>query len=297
MSELEIKYIPISDIYSDDNFNCRGVIATIDVSELARDIRKHGLQMPITVQPGADVDGGLPDGKTHRIVAGHRRFKANSVLEAGWEKGDPNPNGIPVSENPYSTITCIVKTGLDEIRARVLNLGENLQREDLNIMQEAKAISHLHELGLPRDHVAEELGKSSGWVQTRYYALEMPEDIQQEIAAGTINQLQIKKLYSLRANVDDQYEAVRLIKQAKAKGQKPPHIGKSKPKPTDVKRERKRPEITKMITFVGKHCKYGITTRALAWAAGEISTDEFFVDLAEAIEAEGKRVPFFPKEF
>jgi hypothetical protein len=167
----------------------------------------------------------------------------------------------------------------------------------LNILQEANAIKHLHEFGLPRDDVAQELGVSSGWVQTRYYVLEMPEDIQQEIASGVINQLQVKKLYSLRDNVEAQYEAVRLIKQAKARGEKPPHIGKTKPKPTNVKKERKRPEITKMITMIGKKYEYGVATRALAWSAGEITTDEFFESLADAIEAQGKPRPTFPREF
>ena len=298
MSDYEIRHLPVAEIYSDDEFNCRGLIATIDVSKLAQDIQKHGLQTPITVQPASDVTEGLPDGKNWRIIAGHRRFKAWSVLRAGWEVGDPAAGKQErCDENPFTAIPVMVKEGLDEIRARVMNLGENLQREDLDIMQEAKAISHLHELGMPRDSVAEELGVSSGWVQTRYYVLEMPEDIQNEIAAGTINQLQIKKLYSLRDNVEDQYEAVRLIKQAKARGQKPPHIGKSKPKPTDVKKERKRPEIKKMIQTIGKHHKYGLATRALAWSSGEITTDELFQTLGDVVELESGRRPIFPKEF
>src|SRR5690606_1891994 len=119
--------------------------------------------------------------------------------------------------NPYDVIPCMVKSGLDEVQARILNLGENLKRKDLNILQEARAISHLHEFGVPRDHVAAELGVSSGWVQTRYYLLELPEDIQEECAAGVINQAQIKQLYTLRDKPDQQFEAVKKIKDAKAR--------------------------------------------------------------------------------
>lgn len=257
--------IPLNEVFSDNDFNCRGPIAPIDVAELAQDIQLNGLQFPITVQPAEDVEKPIPC--PWRIIAGHRRYKAFEVLERDNED--------------FSQVPAMIRRGLSEIQARVLNLGENIKRKDLNILQEARAIEKLYEAGVPRDHVAKLLTKSSGWVQNRYALLALPEDIQEECANGMINQQQIKQLYSLRHDPLKQYEAVRLIKEAKARGQTIKHVGKRKAQPTDTKKARHRNECFDMIEHVVSAIGYGPTTRALAWASGEITTDELFETLKE----------------
>lgn len=284
MTDYTVKHIPVDRIYSDDEFNCRGAIAPMDVADLAEDINKNGLQFPIAVQPAEDVEGGLPEGYDFRIIAGHRRYKAWLVLAAG-DKGNEE----------YKTIPCMMKFGLDETQARILNLGENLKRKDLDILQEAKAIMKLHQHGVPRDRVAKELGKSSGWVQTRYYLLDLPEDIQQEAAAGLINQYHIKQLRSLKT-VKEQYEAVKKFKEAKARGEKPKNIVVKK-KPTNSKKERGPEKVVEMIEFLGKHVGYGLHTRTLSWAAGYITTDKLFESIEEYCMQNNLDVPEFPKEF
>ncbi len=266
MDQYEVIAIPLDKVYSDDDFNCRGNIAPIDVAELAQDIAKHGLQFPITVQPGRDVDGELPYGYQYRIVAGHRRFKAFEVLNR--------------TEEGFHEVPCMVKNGLTEIEARVLNLGENIKRKALNILQEAKAIQKLYEAGVPREQVAVLLSKSSGWVQNRYCLLSLPEEIQQECANGMINQQQIKQLYSLQDPLE-QFKAVKMIKEAKARGQKIKHVGKRKRQILDMKKARARNECFDMIEIVAKAIGYGPATRCLAWASGEISTEELFSTLVE----------------
>lgn len=302
MSDYDVNLIPVSEIYSDDEFNCRGAILPIDVHDLAQDIQNIKLQSPITLQPAADVtDSAMPPGKNYRIIAGHRRFKAWCVLQKSWEPGDPAQGKVAWDAskgNPFNSIPAMLKTGLDPIQARVINLGENLKRKDLNLLQEARAIDHLHKAGVPRDHVAEMIGKSSGWVQTRYYVLCFPEDIQQQCAAGIINQNQIKQLYSHRNDTDKLYAAVRQIKEAKAKGENAGHVGERKKQATTVKKERKKKECLQMLEFVAKTpIGYGLATRALAWAAGEIPTNELFVDIKDWCVQNGKPVPNFPEEF
>ncbi len=261
--------IPLSEVFSDDEFNCRGPIAPIDVAELAQDILLNGLQFPITVQPSEDVEYEIPC--PWRIIAGHRRFKAFEVLVR--------------DSKDFMEVPAMIRKGLSEIQARVLNLGENIKRKDLNILQEARAIEKLYEAGVPRDHVAKLLSKSSGWVQNRYALLALPEDIQEECANGMINQQQIKQLYSLRHDPLKQYEAVRMIKEAKARGQTIKHVGKRKKQPTNTKKARHRNECFDMIEHVVKAEGYGTTTRALAWASGEITTEEFFETLKEGNDA------------
>lgn len=256
--------IPIKELYCDDQFNCRGKITPFDVAELAKDIEKNGLQFPIAVQPKADtLDYDpvplYPPDTDWRIIAGHRRFTALAVL---------GKQDVP----------CMVKRGLTQIQAMVLNLGENLKREDLNILQEAIAIERLWRAGVPRDHVAKELGKSSGWVQARYALLQLPADIQAEAAAGFITQHHVKQLSSLSSH-EEMYEAVRKIKVAKANGQKVGHVGKKKAEKLDVAKERKTHDLIAMSEIMAKNLGYGIWTRYAAWAAGNITTEVFLADV------------------
>ncbi|GAG16180.1 unnamed protein product, partial [marine sediment metagenome] len=55
MSEYTVQDIEINRIWSDNDFNCRGVIVPLDVIDLVKDIDRNGLQFPICVQPISDV--------------------------------------------------------------------------------------------------------------------------------------------------------------------------------------------------------------------------------------------------
>lgn len=266
---LQVEEIDVDRIYCDSEFNCRGQIAPFEVADLAKSIQGRGLQSPISVQPVEDVRGGLPNNPrdglpyTHRIVAGHRRWTAFRVLGR-------------------KTIPCFVKAGLDDKSARIYNLIENFQRQDLNILQEAHALKHLADAGIARETVAKEIGMSGGWVQVRYYLLTLPEQIQQEAAANLITQHQIKQLCSL-ASPEEQFEAVRKIKEAKVRGESGINVGKKKKRPTTEKKPRKREEIFEMMELIaGTSLGYGLHTRAMAWCSGQIPTCELFDDIKTA---------------
>lgn len=282
----EVLEIQLEKIYSDSNFNCRGHITPFEVADLATDIAAHGLQFPIAVQPKDDVKSGLPEGFDFRIIAGHRRFAALKVLKAGFEG----------EENPYAIIPSMIKIGLSDTKARILNLSENLKRKNLNIFQEAKAIEKLYLSGITRDAVARELGMSGGWVQVRFNLLTLPEEIQQEAAAGLLNQHQIKQLYSLKTK-EAQFEAVRAIKQAKLRGDKVGHVGKRQKQKTNVKKIRNPGDLLKMIEVLAKSVGYGLHTRVLAWTAGNISTEEFFNDIRRYCTDYDLNKPSLPDEF
>lgn len=260
-TDYQVFDIPVAEIFCDANFNCRGSIAPIDVAELAKSIDADGLQFPISVQPAETVKGGLPPGFKYRIIAGHRRYTAFKVLRR-------------------ATIPAMIRADVDnEVKARVLNLIENFQRQDLNILQEAKALEALYVAGCAREQVGKMIGKSGGWVQVRFNLLSLPVEIQAEAAAGILNQYQIKHLVSLHS-AEDQYAAVRKIKDAKAKGEKPGAIAPRKKKTTTIKKPRLRDEIFDLIEILAKSgVGYGIHTRVLAWAAGEITTMEVFDEI------------------
>lgn len=259
-NEYEVINIPIERIWNDVEFNCRGTIVLGDVVDLAKDIREHCLQFPIAVQPISDVDKKPPNTDVmYRIVAGHRRFMAFKL-------------------NKETTIPAMVKLGLTELQARLLNLSENLKRKELDMQQEALAVERLMVCGLTQMSIAEKLGMSRGWVQVRLNLLKLPVDIQKVAAAGILNQYQIGQIVDLK-NPQLQYAAVRAIKNARLSGEKGIDVGKpTKANPFKKKRQSKT-HVRQMIEHIGNTIGYGLHTRVLAWANGEINAAELYFDV------------------
>ena len=75
--EMVVHDIPMSDIYCDNDFNCRGYIPPHDVITLAKSILANKLQQPIVIQPWDQIPG-----KLWRIVSGHRRYTAHVLNDA-----------------------------------------------------------------------------------------------------------------------------------------------------------------------------------------------------------------------
>ena len=267
LNEYTVIEIPLDQIWSDDEFNCRGSIAPIDVVDLVKDIDRNGLQFPIAVQPINDVKVENSTNALFRIVAGHRRFQSFRILKK-------------------ETIPVMVKVGLTEVQARLLNLGENLKRKALNVLQEALAIERLRNLGLNRRQVSEELGVSTSWVQVRFNLLDLPDVIQQEAAAGILNQHQIKELYSLK-DKGEQCDAVKKIKNARLRGEKSVSVSKSPAQDPFKKRRQPRSVVQDMMTHLGNTVGHGLHTRVLAWANGVINSAELYFDIQRHAKENG----------
>lgn len=265
-SAIKVFEIPLDEIFSDEEFNCRGKIVPIDVLDLARSIDMHGLQQVIVVQPfHSETDTKI----RYRIVSGHRRYTAFIVLGK-------------------KTIPATIKSDLSELDAMKLNFEENLKRKNLNILQEAKTLKRLKEKGLGQEDAAKELGMSRGWIQVRYMILDLPEEIQQEVGAGFINQEQIREIY--RMPKDEQYEMVRKIKVARMSGESIQRFKiKKKPPKAYEKRERDANEMFELQGIIREVIGNGFPTRILAWCSAEISDYEIHRDLREAAAAIGKR--------
>lgn len=277
---MEIVKVPIVEIFADPSFNCRGHIAPIDVVELARSIDTNGLQQAISIQPYGGAKLGHP-GKIWRVILGHRRFEAFKLLDSN-----------PEHKGKYSTIPCTVQQNLSELDARVLNFNENLERKDLNIMQEAKALTPFINAHWTQQEIATRLNQSTGWVQVRIMALRLEPEIQNEIAAGFITQQQIKDLLSLSTS-NERFSAVRELKDAKIRGEKTTDIIKMKIKKETKQQVTKKAyrlhsEILKMQAHIQETIGNNFGTRCLAWAAGEISDMELFEDIAELAKQQNK---------
>jgi ParB family chromosome partitioning protein len=252
---MEVRRIKISEILADSEFNCRGTIAAITVQDLARDIREKGLLQPIIV---SELAVPTDDGKRYKTIAGHRRLKACQV-------------------NEMVEIDATIRSNLSEVDALAINLNENIQRQDLNILQEAKAIAKLVAI-LKTVKTAALLQKSVNWVQTRMNLLELPYEIQEEASAGMLTTSHINQLVKMKSK-EEQFDAVKKIKKAKETGEKLVTVGVKTEKASEAKRTRGKVELLAMQTFIRETVGNCLATRTLAWAGGEINDFELFSSL------------------
>jgi len=262
--EIKVSYIDAKEIHEDNEFNCRGKVTPIDVHDLITSIRERGLDSPIIVRE-YDTTRREATGHRYGLVAGYRRLCAMKSLD-------------------MTSIPCIIRHDISDTEARIINLQENLIRKDLNILQEAKAIEKLKIAGYTQQEVADQLHKSTGWVQIRFKLLSFPEDIQQECAKGIIGQSHINAIATLPK--EKQYEAVQRIKKKRLSGEK----GLIVPRPVaqNSRRARNRHEMVNMLDHIYENLGASFTTRTLAWCVGNISSAELFRDIKEECRKEGK---------
>lgn len=140
------------------------------LSELSKSIEKNGIIQPVLVRPKA--------GSSYQIVAGERRWRAARM--AGLTE-------IPV----------VIREMSDE-DAAVFALIENLQREDLNPVEEAEGIrSLIEEFGMTQEEAADRVGKSRTAVTNTLRLLKLPENILSMVAKGKITAGHARALISL----------------------------------------------------------------------------------------------------
>lgn len=268
--ENQIIEIPMDEIFHDEEFNSRGHIIPFDVIELGKNIRAVGLLAPILVEPYTKG----PKGTNYRILSGHRRHMAHVV------------------EN-MPKIRAIVKAGLSEQEARFLNLVENLNRKDLDLLQEAKVLEKFFAEGMTQEEVAKKLGKSRTWVQNRLYALRLPEPIQEDIKKGYIKSEHIHGLQGLPA--EEQFEIVKEIKRRKDEGQKRVPMSKAKLKKDPQKSMvRDKHQMAAMREHIILSIGSNFGTRCLAWTEGNIPSAELFEDIKELAREKG--ITYFPPD-
>ena len=126
------------------------------IKELSESIFKYGLINPISVKPLPDSADGI---KQYELVAGHRRLRAFRLLCSQGQD--------------YSQITASVVTKGSK---NVLQLVENVQREDLEPVDVETAIKALVTAGMSQKEISEELSKSLSWVHDRLSGTEVREN-------------------------------------------------------------------------------------------------------------------------
>jgi ParB/RepB/Spo0J family partition protein len=225
---------------------------------LAQSIEQHGLQFPVVVQPAADAKDGIPDEYEYRLVVGHRRFAAVSQLLG------------------QKTIAVQIREGLTDKQARVLNLIENLERKDITLLDEAKAVHAIFPPGTPWRTMARETSKSDYWCRIRWLIPTMSEEIQQDCAAGRLTVADIAMILGS----DDKYQLAlaQQIKLAKRRGDS---TRQRQRKFTKAVRSRNQVEIRAMLADLMSQRLKPSPYKVLAWAAGDLTGEEFLEELYE----------------
>ncbi len=154
-----ISMVPLKNIIP-NRHQPRTICVEDELEGLAQSIKEHGVLQPIIIRRKGD---GM-----YELIAGERRLRAATLV------------GL-------STIPALVRNANDE-KALALALVENIQRQNLNPMEEAKAYSRLMgEFGLTQDLVATSVGKDRSSIANLLRLLMLPKEIQQFIESGALS--------------------------------------------------------------------------------------------------------------
>lgn len=154
----EISFININDIKSNSN-QPRKNFSEEKIEELAQSIKTHGIIQPIMVRK---TENG------YEIVAGERRWRAARKAQ--------------VKEIP-----CIIKE-LDEQENMLISIIENVQREDLNVIEEALAFEQMTvKFKLTQEEMSKSVGKSRPYITNALRLLKLGQDIQKMVIDGQLS--------------------------------------------------------------------------------------------------------------
>ena len=167
-----LRDIPVSDIKSNP-FQPRKTFKQEELSELQESLKSNGLLQPVTVRES-------PAGKGFELIAGERRLRAATAL--GW-----------------TTIPAVLKEFTDQ-EILTLALVENLQRSDLNPIEEAEGYEKLiKEFGHTQQSVATMVGKDRSTITNVLRILQLPQPVRKLVEEGQLTAGQARPLLALES--------------------------------------------------------------------------------------------------
>ena len=187
----QLRTLPV-DAMVPGKFQPRRTMDDAKLEELSASIRAQGVIQPIVVREHVGADG--KGGRTYEIIAGERRWRASQ--RAGLAE-------VPV----------VVRV-VDDRTVVAMALIENIQREDLNPLEEAQALQRLiDEFDLTHAAAAEAVGRSRAAVSNLLRLLELPAEIRALVQSGALEMGHARALLPLAMPM-----AVSLAKQAAEEG-------------------------------------------------------------------------------
>lgn len=166
--------VALKDIVVREGVNPRREINDKDLADLMASIEVMGVMVPVGVAPYPEKEG------KYELIWGERRYRAAQLLK-------------------LSTISAVVKDGHTREDLFVMRMTENMQREDLNCMDEAVAFQNY--LSAMKNSskgtakaLAQQLGKKPAYISQRLKILRMPPEVQLALTNGEINFTQIREM-------------------------------------------------------------------------------------------------------
>jgi ParB family chromosome partitioning protein len=161
--------IPLNQI-KPNPFNPRQEYSQEELLQLAQSIKRHGVIQPIIVRPYLE--------RNYQIVCGERRYRACCLLG-------------------MSTIQALVRE-LDDEKAAIMGIIDNLHRQNLNYFEEARAYHILaHKIGLKHEEVARTTGRSQAGIVQKLRLLRIPDRVRAMIATAVITERQVQALLKI----------------------------------------------------------------------------------------------------
>ncbi|SDI49841.1 nucleoid occlusion protein [Natribacillus halophilus] len=165
----EVRLLPITAIVPNP-FQPRTIFSEETIDELARTIQTHGMLQPIIVREREN---------NYELIAGERRWRAAQKLE-------------------WSEVPSIVKE-FNDAQTASLALIENLQREELTVIEEARAYEQLiHWHKLTQESLAQRLGKGQSTIANKLRLLSLPEEVQTALLQRDISERHARTLIRLK---------------------------------------------------------------------------------------------------
>jgi ParB family transcriptional regulator, chromosome partitioning protein len=187
-ADAQLMTLPVDSIHASP-FQPRIHFDELRLDELTRAIKSQGIIEPLVVRKRRSDD--LPMGVLYELIAGERRLRA--ARAAGLQE-------VPV-----------VVRELDDRGALEMSLVENLLREELNAVEEGRALRRLnHDFGLTQEEVATRIGKSRAFVTNAIRLVELPEQVLELIVRGAMSAGQARPLLAL-SSAQAQIAAARRI--------------------------------------------------------------------------------------
>ena len=220
-----MRYIKIHDIMPNLN-QPRKTFQEDKIEELAASIKEHGIIQPIVVRK---QENG------YEIVAGERRWRAARKAE-------------------LSQVPCLVRELTDE-QNMLFAIIENMQREDLNPIEEAEGLQRMMQtFGMTQEQVSKSVGKSRPYIANALRLLKLPQDIIHQISEGNLSAAHGRTLAGIEDNAVKEKLCEKILKEglsvreteqavnALAKPQKKKPVKKQK-NPNEAKVEEELKEI------------------------------------------------------
>lgn len=241
-TKKEVPQIPIEEIA----FNPKQPRLTINnekLEELSQSIKTKGVIQPILVRPQDNL------GKKYELIAGERRLRASKL--AGFDK-----------------IPAVVKSIKDDELLEIA-LIENIQRDNLNPIEESKAYRDLlEEHGYTQENLAKRVGKNRSTIANFIRLLQLPEVIQKDLSGAKLSTGHARALLSLE-NEDQQVELRDQIIQKNLSVRETEEAVRAAKQPAPQKPSPKKEEITSQMALNQDRLRERLGTKVVIKSNGK----------------------------